>query len=192
MPASPASPTSPPSGAPAQRPSGGAKRAWLVVAAAAVVAVAAVTGLLLTRDDDEQAGDDTDTTDQPTETTLGTDPPDETTTTVDPFDTDILGGDLGTGSSEPLEPLPGDDWGPEAQAQFVEDCQSTAAASAAIVGGDPAALCSCTYDDLAASELSLAEFNEMWAATGDIDTTSPAAQAFQNAMLGCATGGIGG
>jgi len=168
-----------------------------VAAAAVLVAVAAVTGLLLTRGDDEQAGDDPDTPGQSTDTTLDPDPPDETTsTTVDPLG-DILGGidtgdlDLDTGSGEPLAPLPGDDWNPDARVQFVEDCQPSVAATASITGADPAALCGCAYDDISASGVSFADFNEQWAAE-DIDTTTPAAQALQSAFLTCGTASAGG
>jgi len=192
----PAVSSSPPGGAPAQR-GGDSKRAWLVAAAAVLVAVAAVTGLLLTRGDDEQAGDDPDTPGQSTDTTLDPDPPDETTsTTVDPLG-DILGGidtgdlDLDTGSGEPLAPLPGDDWNPDARVQFVEDCQPSVAATASITGADPAALCGCAYDDISASGVSFADFNEQWAAE-DIDTTTPAAQALQSAFLTCGTASAGG
>jgi actin-like ATPase involved in cell morphogenesis len=187
----PAVATTPGRGVPSQTGAGaGGGRAWWVAAAAVVVAVAAVTALLVTRGDgDPEEGDLGGG--QTTETTGGTDttePPDQTTSTSDPLGGIDLGG-LGTdtGSGEPLEPLPGDDWNPDARVQFVEECQGLTASAAAITGADPSALCGCAYDDIAASGLSLAEFNEMWAAEGDIDTTSPAAQGFQNAVLGCGT-----
>ena len=184
-------PVYPPAATPPARAGTGAKRAWWVAAAAAIVAVAAITALLVNRGGDgEQANDDPG---QPTSTTLGTDTSEETTSTSDPLG-DVLGGidpaDLGldTGSGEPLAPLPGDDWNPEARVQFVEDCQPAAAAAAAISGADPADVCSCTYDQVAASDVSFEDFNEQWAAE-DIDTTSPAAQVLYDAMVSCGTGG---
>jgi hypothetical protein len=188
-------PVSPAGGAPAQKGQG-SKRAWLVAAAASLVAVAAVAGLLLTRDD-EQAGDD------PTPpggsgqatTTLGTDPSGGTTTTVDPLGGILEGADLEdidlVPDDEPLEPLPGDDWNPDARVRFVEDCQPSVAATASITGADPASLCGCAYDEISTSGVSFSDFNEQWAAE-DIDTTSPAAQAMQSAFLGCATAAAGG
>ena len=191
----PAVAPSPPGGAPA-RSGSGSRRAWWAGAAAVVVAVAAVTALLVTRGDgDPEEGDLG--SGQTTETSETTDPPEETTSTSDPLG-DILGGidpgDLGgdVGSGEPLAPLPGDDWNPDARVQFVDQCQALSGSAGALGGVDPAELCGCTYDDIAASGVSFAEFNEMWAAEGDIDTSGPAAQAYEDGVIGCASSIVAG
>ncbi|HEV7762826.1 MAG TPA: Hsp70 family protein [Acidimicrobiales bacterium] len=181
----------------AQTPSGGApasgagfNRVWLVAAAAALVAVVAVAALIANTggggDDEANNGDPSSTTTDPGTTSSSTTDP--TGTTLDP--TDILGGiDIGTGTGEPQDPLPGDDWSDAARAQFLEDCQPGIEATAAITGADPATTCGCMYDGVSTSDVSFAEFNEFWV-SDPVDSTSPAGVAFTNITIGCA--GIAG
>jgi hypothetical protein len=117
---------------------------------------------------------------------------DQTTTTTGSAD-DILGGidpgSLGglgeTTADEVPAPLPGDDWSDAARAQFVDDCVTGIATEIAAVGGDPAQLCGCVYDDVSTSS-DFAAFNEQWSSP-DFDPSSAVGQDLTSALWSCAS-----
>jgi molecular chaperone DnaK len=180
-------PTAVPSGAPSPEPR--SSRAWLVAAVSAIVAVAAIAALLLTTDNGDGQQEAGGTTAPPTTSEPTEDEDDTTNTTSDPLE--VLGG-LGeggtfTGSGEPGEELPGNDWNPAARTSFVEQCRPDMEAAASMTGGDPSELCGCIYDGMEESPVSFEEFNEAWTAT-DLDTSSPVATAIQTAVTQCSLG----
>ena len=189
-PAAPQQPTSGPygvamgSGGPGGPPNP-QNRTWLIAGIAAVVALLAVA-ILATRG----GGDDdpTEATDDPSDQTTDDSTDDSTDDTTDDTEPD-LSGDLTSFGS--FEPLPGEDWGDEAQAQFKSDCEAVFGQTAEDMGVelDEAGICGCMYDKVAASGVSLADFNTMWAGE-DMDTSSEAFQAFNTASSECAIEGL--
>jgi molecular chaperone DnaK len=175
-----------------QAGSAGRRRALVGVLAVVIALTLGIGGTLLVVDDQGSSGSATTTTapdgsdDDPPATTADTTAPESGL--GDPGD---LGGlSLGGSTSEPEDPLPGDDWNDAARVQFVEDCAAGLGAQAAFVGGDGEALCGCLYDD-AASSRDFDEFNAMWSAEGDVDTTDPEVQWLTGAIFACTTATTG-
>ena len=179
----------------------GRSRALVGVLAAIVVLAAVTAGLLVARSGGSEAADDR-PSDEP-----GDDPPDDeatddTTTTstpagdpdagtggLDPAGSGGLGGLGGIGGTDQPapDPLPGDDWSEAARVRFVEDCTSGIGTQAAVVGGDPAALCGCVYDDMA-TRVDFATFKSGWSSE-EFDPGSEFGQTLTDAIFGCAASG---
>jgi hypothetical protein len=115
-----------------------------------------------------------------------------TTTTSEPTTTssDVpgVGGSIddgslvgGTSGGAVKQPLPGEDWNPEARGQFVSTCTSSYLGMTYAIGGaSPEQGCGCFYDGMAASGLSFEEFNEAWSRD---DPYAPDPPAVQDAKL---------
>lgn len=116
----------------------------------------------------EDAAARTEDRDQKTTPTTGDDDS-GTPTTADESDgaddPTTTSGSTSTGG-EGLDALPGDDWGPAAQAQFLEDCVAEGAmglgTSLGLTTATPEEICGCIYDEVSASGIDLDEFNEGW------------------------------
>jgi hypothetical protein len=163
----------------------------MAAAAAVLVAVGAASAVALLDgggDDDPPATTVPDTTSAPP-TTDGTDDP-TTTTTGGGDGTDLaggLGGGLaGSGSSEPVGPLPGDDWNDDARAHWVAGCGPDLEATSGGVVTDGGTTCGCIYDAVEAEGISFAEFNEQVSAE-DMDMDSPVVSVLNSAIFSCAT-----
>ena len=161
--------------------------------------VAVMAGLLLARGDGSEAADDprpASPTSPETTCPRPTRAPDDTTGGSSP------GGDPdgGTGGLDPGGSAASADWAATtrrprtrcrattgttpARLQFVEDCGSSFGTQAALVGGDPAALCGCVYDDMS-TRTDFATFNAGWS-SDEFDPGSELGQTLTDVLLGCA------
>jgi hypothetical protein len=155
----------PPSPLPSPASTGAGRNRWALAAVAAVVVLlAAVFGVRELLDDDTNPDDET------TDTTTG-----DTTTTGDDTTTTESTGEVTS------ETLPGDDWGPEAEAAFLGECTS----------GAPAPTenqCQCIYD-IISEEVGFDEWNQAsieFAESNDPADLPPEAS---SAPLQCASAG---
>jgi len=166
---------------PARSPRG---RTALVAGLVAVIVLAGIVGAIALGDRAGSGGGPaTPTSSERADPDPGTDPdPASDTTGIDLGALD-LGGT--TGDAPIPEPLPGDDWSPEARGQFVGDCSTGIADQMAAVGADPVALCGCVYDDVSTSS-DFADFNDQWA-SDDFDPGSRVGQDLTGALLACST-----
>jgi hypothetical protein len=167
-------------GPPAASGRGGSRWPYVLAGVAGVVAFSVFAAVLASGGDPGDPG----SSDDATTTTAAGGP---TATSADTARI-VMGsvGDVRDPDEPPPGPLLGDDWSPEARAQFVEYCVDGPIGDSLTARGstDPTSGCGCIYEDVS-GQLAFADFNDVWAAR-DVPPDDPILETLLNAMLICA------
>lgn len=167
----------------------GTFRLWMVAGLVVLVAgFAATTQIDGLQAEDTTTADEDKTTSTTEDGSEGGGTSDTTDTTDGSTTTTASGSEEGEG----LAPLPGNDWGPAAQEQFIVDCVSADSLNLGSLLGlttaTPEEICGCLYDEVSTSGIGLDAFNEGWTdpTFEDRPADDPAKQVIMAASTTCA------